>query len=285
MASNFSRGRTTVEIYVRGNPTERIKELLNFGIPYELYYSSSTARLVTEYEKRIYAESRITKKELILRNQIKKDINERVERVTRDERPAHYFRWAKKLGYMDLNPGEVIRVEDVYEVDLVSAYYHAAAKLGYLSPEFFEKTKTLPKPIRLRLLGSIATRKQYETFDGEEFQTWVEQDDKMRAVWHNIVCYVDDVMQEMASYLGDRFLWYWVDGIYFTTFGEHDISATLVEQIAKKNSFEVHKKKLKCIEIRKVDKYMEGRVYDDKGMRIFTLSPTKIRNFHTDIKL
>ena len=285
MASNFSRGRTTVEIYVRGNPTERIKELLNFGIPYELYYSSSTARLVTEYEKRIYAESRITKKELILRNQIKKDINERVERVTRDERPAHYFRWAKKLGYMDLNPGEVIRVEDVYEVDLVSAYYHAAAKLGYLSPEFFEKTKTLPKPIRLRLLGSIATRKQYETFDGEEFQTWVEQDDKMRAVWHNIVCYVDDVMQEMASYLGDRFLWYWVDGIYFTTFGEHDISATLVEQIAKKNSFEVHKKKLKRIEIRKVDKYMEGRVYDDKGMRIFTLSPTKIRNFHTDIKL
>lgn len=285
MASNFSRGRTTVEIYVRGNPTERIKELLNFGIPYELYYSSSTARLVTEYEKRIYAESRITKKELILRNQIKKDINERVERVTRDERPAHYFRWAKKLGYMDLNPGEVIRVEDVYEVDLVSAYYHAAAKLGYLSPEFFEKTKTLPKPIRLRLLGSIATRKQYETFDGEEFQTWVEQDDKMRAVWHNIVCYVDDVMQEMAQYLGDRFLWYWVDGIYFTTFGEHDISATLVEQIAKKNSFEVHKKKLKRIEIRKVDKYMEGRVYDDKGMRIFTLSPAKIRNFHADIKL
>lgn len=285
MASNFSRGRTTVEIYVRGNPTERIKELLNFGIPYELYYSSSTARLVTEYEKRIYAESRITKKELILRNQIKKDINERVERVTRDERPAHYFRWAKKLGYMDLNPGEVIRVEDVYEVDLVSAYYHAAAKLGYLSPEFFEKTKTLPKPIRLRLLGSIATRKQYETFDGEEFQTWVEQDDKMRAVWHNIVCYVDDVMQEMAQYLGDRFLWYWVDGIYFTTFGDHDISATLVEQIAKKNSFEVHKKKLKRIEIRKVDKYMEGRVYDDKGMRIFTLSPAKIRNFHADIKL
>lgn len=285
MASNFSRGRTTVEIYVRGNPTERIKELLNFGIPYELYYSSSTARLVTQYEKRIYAESRITKKELILRNQIKKDINERVERVTRDERPAHYFRWAKKLGYMDLNPGEVIRVEDVYEVDLVSAYYHAAAKLGYLSPEFFQKTKTLPKAIRLRLLGSIATRKQYETFDGEEFQTWVEQDDKMRAVWHNIVCYVDDVMQEMAEYLGDRFLWYWVDGIYFTTFGEHDISASLVEQIAKKNSFEVTKKKLKCIEIRKVDKYMEGRVYDDKGMRIFTLSPSKIRNFHADIKL
>lgn len=285
MASNFSRGRTTVEIYVKGNPTERVQELLNFGIPYELYYSSSTARLVTEYEKRIYAESRITKKELILRNQIKKDINDRVSHVIRDERPAHYFRWAKKLGYMDLSEGEVIRVEDVYEVDLVSAYYHAAAKLGYLSPEFFERTKKLPKPIRLRLLGSIATRKQFETFDGEEFVSWVEQDDKMRAVWHNIVCYVDDVMQEMADYLGDRFLWYWVDGIYFTTFGSHDISATLVEQIAKKNSFEVTKKKLKRIEIRKVDKYMEGKVYDEKGCRIFTLSPTKIRNLNADIKL
>ena len=285
MASNFSRGRPIVEIYVRGNPTQRVQELLNFGIPYELYYSSSTARLTTEYEKRIYAESRITKKELILRNQIKKDITDRVQRVIRDERPAHYFRWAKKLGYMDLNPGEVIRVDDVYEIDLVSAYYHAAAKLGYLSPEFFERTKKLPKPIRLRLLGSIATRKTFETFDGEEFKTWTEQDDMMRAVWHNIVCYVDDVMQEMAEYLGDRFLWYWVDGIYFTTFGKHDISAALVEQIAKKNSFEVTKKKLKRIEIRKVDKYLEGKVYDDKGCRIFTLSPAKIKNLNTDIKL
>lgn len=285
MASNFKRGRNVVEIYVKGNPTRRVQELLNFGIPYELYYSSSTARLVTEYEKRIYADSRITKRELILRNQIKKDINERVDKVIRDERPAHYYRWAKKLGYIDLNEGEVIRVDDVYEVDLVSAYYHAAAKLGYLSPDFFERTKKLPKPIRLRLLGSIATRKQFETFDGEEIITWTEQDDKMRAIWHNIVCYVDDVMQEMASYLGDRFLWYWVDGIYFTTFGKHDLSATLVEQIAQRNNFEVTKKKLKRIEIRKVDKYMEGTVYDDKGARIFTLTPSKIRNNHADLNL
>lgn len=282
MASNFSRGRKTVEVYVKGNPTKRVQELLNFGIPYELYYSSSTARLTTQYEKRIYAESRITKRELILRNAIKKDIADRVHHVIRDDRPAHYFRWAKKLGYMDIQPGEVLRIHDVYEIDLVSAYYHAASHLGYLSADFFEKTKKLPKPIRLRLLGSIATRKQFETFDGEELISWTEQDDKMRAVWHNIVCFVDDVMQEMATYLGDRFLWYWVDGIYFTTFGEHDVAAALVEQIAKKNNFEVTKKKLKRIEIRKVEKYLEGIVYDEKGSRIFTLSPSKIRNLHAN---
>lgn len=261
-----------VEIHVRGKPTTHVEFCQANGIPYKLTYTTASARLVTPYQKIVFAEDRITKREFVLRNKLMKMVDESVDYVVRDPYKPTYQKFAPKLHNIAFSEQDLIEVEDVYEIDLNQAYYYAAYIMGFIDEDFFKKTLDLPKHIRLRLLGSIATVKHIEESDGEEITYDTIENQKMRDIWHNIVCHVDRVMTEMAEALGDRFIFYWVDGIYFTTFGEHDVPALVVEQIAEKNNFQVKKKKLKKIEIRKVSRYLVAHVheYETDHTRIFT---------------
>lgn len=269
-----SKSKERVEVHVRGKPDRHVEFCQANGIPYKLTYTTASARLVTPYQKIVFADDRITKREFVLRNKLLKMVDERVDVVVRDAYRPTYQKFAPKLHDLKFGDDDLIEVNEVYEIDLNAAYYYAAFLLGYIDEDFFNKTLNLPKHIRLRLLGSIATRKHIEESDGEEITYEVVQNEKMRDVWHNIVCHVDRIMTEMAEALGDRFIFYWVDGIYFTTFGEHDVPSIVVEQIAKKNNFEVKKKKLKKIEIRKVSRYLVAHVHEAEKneTRIFTSS-------------
>lgn len=250
-----------------GKPHRHVEFYQANGIPYKLSYTSTSARLVTDQLRIFFSEDsrRVTKREFILRNQLKKIINDRVDVVLRNPAKAQYIKMAPSIDSLNIREDDLIVAENVYEIDLNQAYYYAAYQLGYISEEFFQKTLDLPKHIRLRLLGSIATRTHIEESDGEEIWQYTKQDEKMRDIWHNIVCHVDRVMDEMAEALGQRFLFYWVDGIYFSSFGDQDIPARVVEQIAEKNNFEVKKKKLQKIEIRRINRYLVAHVYTDES--------------------
>lgn len=219
----------------------------------------------------VFSDERILNREYALRSQIKADIRRNVQSVRRNPYKPKYYLWSEYFAEMRIGVGEVVRATDVWEIDLTKAYYFAANRLGYLSDEFFEKTMKVPKRIRLRLLGSIATIKNVETFDGTEVTLTQSSDKVMRDVWHNIVSHVDEVMTEIAMALGDHFLFYWVDGIYFTTFGKNDMCSHIVEGIAHAHGFEIHKKKLDVIEIRNEDGYLHAIIKEQGKHKIFAV--------------
>lgn len=234
-------------------------------------YTNSTAVLTTEHEKIVFAEERVLNKEYALRSQIKADIRRNVGVIEKNPYQPKYYRWSPYFAEMRIKPGEVVRASDVWEIDLTKAYYFAANRLGYLSDEFFVKTLKAPKRTRLRLLGSIATITNIEEFDGSEVTHEQKSDPLMRLVWHNIVCYVDEVMSEIAVALSDHFLFYWVDGIYFTTFGQTDVCSAIVEGIAESYGFEVHKTKLESIEVRNEDGYLHAVIRQKDKHKIFAV--------------
>lgn len=255
---------------VRGTPHEKVEFLQHHGIPYELKYTSSSAVLTTEYEKIIYSDHRTTKYELILRNSLKKEINTNCpDMVGRFDNQPRYFKWSDAIYKIPMNDGDVMSVRDCYEIDLVKAYYYTAKNLGYISEDFFQKTLKIPKQLRLRLLGSIASVKNIETFDGEVIDLEQKSDAKLRNIWHNIVCRTDMVLERMSSALGSHFLFYWVDGIYFTTFGQDDVCVKLVRQIAKKENFEVTTTRLESLEIQKVGQHLEAVIRVEGREKIF----------------
>ena len=108
---------------------------------------------------------------MILQRQLKKEI----EKNTKDQeisfskdKKIHFFEFDSSLKYMVETSGDCIDINNVIEMDITKAYYQMAYNLGYLSKKFFEMTLTLPKIIRLRLLGSIATKRIIETYkDGK----------------------------------------------------------------------------------------------------------------------
>ena len=267
----MSESAKRVEVRVHGSPDAHISFLRSKQIPYVLKYTNSTAVLTTEHEKLVFAEERVLKKEYALRSQIKADIKKNVGVIERNPYQPKYYAWSPYFAEMRIQPGEVVRANNVWEIDLTKAYYYAANHLGYLSDEFFVKTLRAPKRTRLRLLGSIATITHIEEFDGKELVHDQRSDPLMRLVWHNIVCYVDEVMSEIAVALQDHFLFYWVDGIYFTTFGKRDVCSAIVEGIAEQYGFEVHKEKLERIEVRNDGGYLHAVIKQQGKERIFAV--------------
>lgn len=267
----MSDERRRVEVRVHGTPHNHIQWLRRKKIPYVLKYTNSTAVLTTEHEKMVFADERVLNKEYALRAKIKADIKQNVGVIERNPYKPRYYMWSQHFAEMRIGEGEVVRASDVWEIDLTKAYYYAANRLGYLSDEFFEKTMKVPKRIRLRLLGSIATIRNVEEFDGKEVVHSQSSDELMRLVWHNIVCHVDEVMSEIAHALHDHFLFYWVDGIYFTTFGKVDMCSSIVEGIAHAHGFEVHKKRLDKIEIRNENGYLHAVIHEGENHKIFAV--------------
>lgn len=104
---------------------------------------------------------------------------------------------------------------DLWEYDIEKAYYRCAYKLGYISREFYLKCLELPKKTRLRLMGSIATYKRiFEYRNGKLIGTTPHFNAENRHAWFHICYVVDSCLREMVTLLGDKYLFYWVDGIY-----------------------------------------------------------------------
>lgn len=265
-------GKRKVETKLHGTPHNHIEFLKRHKVPYILSYTTSSAILKTEHEKLVFSEDRIGKLEHRLRNQIKKEIKDRVKNLVRQDHETKYYKWSKHFAEFKIRPNETVEAKNVWEVDLTKAYYYSAFQLGYISEEFFKRTLKIPKPIRLRLLGSIASIKNIETFDGDEIIYDRISDPFFRAIWHNITCRVDMVMSDIADALGDNFLFYWVDGIYFTTFGELDTCSHIAEGIAFHHNFEIHKTKLDVIKVKNMDGYLHAEIWKDGECKIFCVA-------------
>ena len=161
----------------------------------------------------------MSKKEMIVQRQLKKEIEKNTkgqEIKFSSAKKIHFFEFDSSLKYMVETSGDCVDIENVMEMDITKAYYQMAFNLGYISEKFFNKCLDLPKIIRLRLLGSIATRKIIEDFEGDQLiSVKTKTNEKMRNIWFNICLKLDEIIIECADAIRDYFLFYWVDGIYF----------------------------------------------------------------------
>lgn len=106
--------------------------------------------------------------------------------------------------------------EDVCCLDIKNAYWQTAVLMGVISNELYEEGLSKDKVTRLASLGSLAKRKDVFKFDGETYKL-VEtiRSVETENIWFGICKRVSDIMQELVALLGDDFVFYWVDGIYF----------------------------------------------------------------------
>jgi len=114
---------------------------------------------------------------------------------------------------------ENARYEHCGEVDINEAYWITAYKLGIIDKAIYDegkKTNGLAKGIRVASLGALAKKEVVYTYEKGEL---VGQEDKQsplfQNLWFTICKHIGDVMTEVANVLGDDFLFYWVDGVYF----------------------------------------------------------------------
>lgn len=228
---------------------------------------------------------------MILQRKAKKDIEKMIKLLPNSKitfssnKKIHFFEFDSSLKYMVETSGDCIDIENIIEMDITKAYYQMAYNLGYISKDFFMECLGLPKIIRLRLLGSIATKRIVETYKGGKVvEMKIVEDLKMRDIWFHICYNVGKVMKECSEAIQDYFIFYWVDGIYFQRHPhfnkENDPTKQIIQNIFQKNGLKFTINELEKISLQNLNDEIMLKCWKDGQVKSnFSVPHKKVKKY------
>jgi len=154
-----------------------------------------------------------------------------------------YFAYNKQIKI-----GEHFRT--VYNVDMKSAYWETAYRLGLLSDQIYYKgkdEKQISKKTRLAAIGSLARKVTVYQFDGKEQKLLSDEQEETNFLWNLICSKVGNILTSVAKDIGKDFIFFWVDGIYVSS--KH--AAEKVERLFKEHGYDSSVTKLVCADVTK----------------------------------
>lgn len=225
---------------------------------FELYETTYTKKIKTPSTTIIFNDN--GKQDfpmLSLINKIRKDAEEFL-----DKNPEYNKEVSPDFSRLTAPPKNITK-----KIDVRSAYWEYAKKLGVVKPEtamYFEKkyenkASELAKMARLKALGSLATKKHIRKFmNGECYEHDL---DKQRTfnlyMW--ICDGIDDLMKDIYLQNEGVFFYYWD-----CVFTDKSISDEAVDYILKRG-YNVKQNETKIETVKIADKYYLLSLYDDKS--------------------
>jgi hypothetical protein len=201
-----------------GNQWNRIKMLKKQKKVFRVSYTSTSCLVRTGNRQYMYCgDGGMPFWELNLQKQIKKHILTAIENgveltQTLTSKDVSYYRFSEES--QNMSEGECLG--ECVEFDIDKAYYRCAFNLGFMDRNFYNKCVGLKKKVRLRLIGSIATKRRIFNYENGKIQGIPDiiENPVLRNAWFHIVDRIGKCMDDFAQMCGDRFVMYWVDGIY-----------------------------------------------------------------------
>jgi hypothetical protein len=224
------------KVYNLSQSKQQIDRLKKLKASFVVERTKSTCKITycTSEFKRVlwYLENSKSKYFLIMLQRLKKEIQNRKFYVLNCEYSGSfdkvkYFEFKKDIENFTLDAGSYYELDNVFEADISHAYYRACYVLGFISKELYtDIIKKLSKHDRLRLLGCIASIKTTDIYENgilKNPDAPAMQDELLRMAWFKICNYIDTALIDLKFLLGDDFLFYWVDGIYFKVQNKTDV--------------------------------------------------------------
>ncbi len=179
------------------------------GIPYTLYTSNLSSKLVSALGPVIYTGNPITHKEMGFVNKVRyaleKSVDEKIKTVPRRYRKATYFKInALAVGF---------EYTGAVEIDINNAYWRTALLLGFITEELYQAGLLETKQARLIALGQLAKRQSVFSFDGKTVRQLADiVDAKKEYAWDLICRGTGDVLLSISRQTD--YLFFWVDAIF-----------------------------------------------------------------------
>lgn len=204
-------------------------------IPFEMTITNYTTRIKSNYCDIHFLRSTQSKRMFAAYAMLKKDVSDKpVPKIDR-----------LSLQYFDLGIRENLDLKTVYNFDLKSAYVSCLFLNGIISKKTETYLNTLPKLDRLAAVGMLAGRKSVFTMN--EHGNPIEEKTVV-SPYENFFFFcvkrVSELMNYAASYMGNSFLFTWVDGIYFNPSETaaksfYKIISPIFNEAGYKTSFEI----------------------------------------------
>jgi hypothetical protein len=189
--------------------------LQNLKIPFT--YKMNNRTYIIQSRLGIYrcTDSLIQRKELNFVKSVKQRImREKIYEEIPNTLPKDY---RDKILYFKYNPKNMVEAysEDVFEVDINQAYWDTAFKMGLLDQKLYDKGFTVAKKSRLAALGSLAKKTDIYEHDGNKMRyAGTEVTKETEYLWFMVCHELAKVMDKAAKAVGNKFIFYWVDGIF-----------------------------------------------------------------------
>ncbi len=188
-----------------------IQQYKKLGMPYVLTIQNETLTIKSKFGNYTTQNSTYTIDDINFIKKVKKYIIDQglfIAYEHEDRKPVIYFRYSK-----DLRIGNVF--ENVTNIDLSSAYWETANKMGLLSKAIYKEGLKVPKQVRLAAIGSLAKRVRSFEFDGKKVTKLPDIiNENTEFLWDAICTRVAKVLLDTAGLCGKDFIFFWVDGIY-----------------------------------------------------------------------
>lgn len=231
----MAKTKKTRTLFTKDNYKLALKMVRASGLPYTIVRTNYTLDIQSAILNIYFMTNMLSRHPFILYPMIKRDIiNSGIEKpeISKSE-----------LKYFSFNELEILRKtngKDVYNIDIKSAYANALNNYGLLTEKTFNYLSNVDKTDRLAAMGMLASSYDTFKFDGINREPYEDSTfTKDTEIWFLLAVYeIQKIMIHIMQMIGGDFLFFWVDGVFFT--GEHNRAK--IEEFLKeknyKNSFE-----------------------------------------------
>lgn len=120
-----------------------------------------------------------------------------------------------KTNYANSEETELYIADEVWNIDIKSAYATCLVRNNLITTETFSYLTGLKKHERLPAVGMLAkSHIKYFYGDGKCYDVQSHRETTSQ-IFFFLIHEIDRIMREIKFILGDYFLYYWVDGVFF----------------------------------------------------------------------
>lgn len=183
-----------------------IEFLKTSGFSYTLKISNYTTEIISDLYNIQFVQSMRGKQCFAAYSKIKSDISKKELPIV-DKEKLRYFEHDFKADFF---------AEEIYNVDLKSAYATILYNDNYISESTFKYLSKIPKLDRLASVGMLASKKHiFEYNDKGELKNYSKYVSPTENFFFYCVQKTDEIMQNLKFICYEKYLFSWVDGIYF----------------------------------------------------------------------
>jgi hypothetical protein len=202
-------------LFYKNNHVQYLNILKASKLPYKITLSNYTMDIESDCMNVYFMQSIMGVKAFIAGAKIKKDIIASKQPTPNIDKT--------ELKYFEFSHEDILRrtAGEIYCVDIKSAYASALNNSGVISEETFTYISNVSKKDRLASLGMLASRKDAFYYENNTEVSHSKQVSEFENWFYFCVLEIQKVMEQVLKAIQSDFLFYWVDGIFFT--GKHNL--------------------------------------------------------------
>lgn len=187
----------------------QIQPLVDAKQDFEIQHGTYTTKLIKPTGKMVFSNVRFRPKVFVAANMVKRD-------TTQSEFGQHILSQVHhKRNYANTQRAESFTAERVYNIDIKGAYGNCLYNSGLITEGTYNYLMSLKKDERLPSVGMLArshVKYHYQEGTCVDVETYRAPTAEL---FFYLIAEIDRIMREIQWILGNDFLFYWVDGVFF----------------------------------------------------------------------